>query len=240
MAFTKHDYWETSDDTYLLLNSVNDWGAQTFTASASYDLTKIELKVFRQVGDDFGSAYCEIQGVDGGGDPDGVTAATSDAVAPASVPEVTSDWVTFTFSTPYSITSSNQYAIVLYTTAANSSNYIAWRVDSAAVAYESGASNFSNNAGSSWAGPYVGDTMFRTYSGSSASYVDISATIAAASGLTVSATKLTYQDVSATIAASSGLTVVADVKGGVVENYSAGNTRRLVVAGNDSIWYENN
>lgn len=244
MAYTKQDYYEADGQassflSSMTINAVNDWGAQTFQASSDYDLTRISMVLSRGTGDNPGTITVEIQGVDGGGDPDGGTLGST-TITYTDVPETDAnrEWVNADFGTPVSLTSGTNYAIVLRTSAASTSELLLWWFINADN-YANGARNFSTNGGSSWNGPFASDCSFRTYSGSATTYRDVAITIAGTSSLTLSAEKVAYKDVAITIAGTSTLSLAATIIGGTVANYTGGNTRRLVVAGSDSIWYEN-
>jgi hypothetical protein len=69
-------------------------------------------------------------------------------------------------------------------------------------------------------------------------YRDVAFTIAGTSGFSIAADSVVYKDAAFTIAGTSGFSCAAEMIGGTVENYETNQTCRLVVAGNDSIYYE--
>lgn len=71
-------------------------------------------------------------------------------------------------------------------------------------------------------------------------YRDVAFTIAATSGFSITANQFSYKDVAFTIASTTTTSFAAETIGGDVENYETNQTRRLVVAGNDCIYYESN
>ncbi|MFC2000610.1 hypothetical protein ACFLXE_07670, partial [Chloroflexota bacterium] len=68
----------------------------------------------------------------------------------------------FTFATPYSISSGNDYAIVIYTSGGDASNYYTAAYNSAG-GYANGRECSSTDGGSNWTGSDATDLYFKTY-----------------------------------------------------------------------------
>jgi len=168
MAYTLRENWTNTSSNKIPLDATTDHAGQTFQATSTYLLSKIELYLFRGNGDDAGNLTVEIQGVDGGGDPDGNVLSSSNPVDSTTLMEAAEagttggEWIAFTFS-PTSITNGDNYAIVLKSSAANSSNVVYWRLSGTEWG-GTGARNFSSDGGSTWSGPFSNDFLFKNYS----------------------------------------------------------------------------
>ncbi|MFH1451180.1 MAG: lamin tail domain-containing protein, partial [bacterium] len=136
--------------------SGNDWGAQTFTAGMTGNLTKVSLKV--KSGGAPGPFTVEIRNVSG--DNPGSTLLGS-----ASLSSISSTYAEydFIFSPAISVTSGTQYAIVSHESApiggATNDRYFQSYKDG----YANGKKYESSDAGSSWIAQASDDFWFKTY-----------------------------------------------------------------------------
>ena len=156
-----YDYYNTGDDGADGMSSSNKYQAQTFTASASYTIESVKLKLFKTGSP--GTFTVEIQGVDGSGDPDG-SAITSGTYDGDTLTTSTSGaWYQITFGAGTALTSGTEYAIVVYCSTADASNYITMRLDSSSPTYSDGYRVTSTDGGSSWSQDTTRDYVFETY-----------------------------------------------------------------------------
>lgn len=156
---------DDGEDTSVALDAANDYAAQTFTApSTAYKIGGVDLKIWTGSGDDVGRIEVELQGVDGGGDPDGTIHASGiiDTTEIADS-EGTRPWVRCYFYSPYALTASTQYAIVVHGDSCDASN-ILYISKEATGTYGGGADNFSTDGGTTWTGPNAGDLGFQAFS----------------------------------------------------------------------------
>lgn len=230
------DSYTTGDDSQRSVYQAN-WEGQSFTASQDYDISSVEIKVYKS-GSPSGDLTVSIRATDGSGLPTGGDLA-SGAIACSSITDTSApgDWYEITFGAAYSLSSGTKYAIVVRATSANSSNRIFLRADSSSPSYGGGNLVISSNAGTSWSNASTWDVVFKTYE-SDVEYVELSGTIAAESVVEDADLEIdTYISLSGTIAAVSE-----------VENASLGftavslgesvATKRVVAVGNNQLWYE--
>lgn len=138
-------------------NTVNIRG-QTFTASASYTLSSIDIRA-RRYGNP-GNVTLNIKAVDGASKPTGAAIATA-TIASSLVPTA-EGWVNFNVS-DVALTSGTKYWFGIYAASGDSeNNYIDFRSTSAA-GYANGALTNSSTSGSTWNIATTHDAPFRTY-----------------------------------------------------------------------------
>ena len=131
--------------------------AQTFTAGRTGALDRVDLDLAR--GPSTGPLIVEIRNVVGAAP--GTSVLASAAVPPASVPVDTYVFVPAEFATPATVVAETRYAIVAYTTGANS---YSWRCNGS-VPYARGA-GFSSRGSpppAAWPEEGIWDFRFRTY-----------------------------------------------------------------------------
>ena len=116
-----------------------EFRAMTFPVSISGELTKVALSVFCSTGD----LVLSIQGLNGGGTPDGVSLTSKQFTSASGLPTSSSGAVDFIFDTSVTVSSGNSYAIV-----AQGLGNCGWVVP-ASGSYPSGVGYFSSN-GISW------------------------------------------------------------------------------------------
>jgi hypothetical protein len=149
----------TLDQSSTTVNSAIDMTtgreyAQVVTAGLSGSLVAIDVSVLR-AGTPLSDLTASIRAVSSG-QPTGVDLAAA-SVPYTSVP-LGAQWVSFTFSSPISVTPGDQFAIVLSNTT-NGANPYSWGFETTA-SYAGGGS--SVNTGSGWV-PRSSGFAFRTY-----------------------------------------------------------------------------
>lgn len=228
---------------------------QTFLAGSNYDVSQVAFYMWKQNANDANVFYCYLYALDGSNKPTG-SALASGQITLASVPNGigSKDWVTIAFASSYSLTSGTSYGLVTYCPDADYTD-VAVQVDSN-VKYTNGLQWYSSD-GTNWA-DNSRDQYFRTYE-ESFTYVDVSANIDGSGDITGTASVSDVIDASAglsgsgSIVGTSSLTTYIDVSASIIgagsiigtstktlewQNENFISVRRLVVAGNDSIWYE--
>lgn len=157
---TLFDSYTTNDDNVNAPNGTTVY-CQTFTASASYSLTSIKLKLAR-VGTP-GTCYAKIYATT-------ASKPSGDALSSASFSGDTlttdsnvGEWLEI--STPsINLSSGIKYAIVVSAPDGNGLNSLNWRNDETSSAYAGGGREYSSNAGSTWTSESATiDCMFETY-----------------------------------------------------------------------------
>ena len=231
------DYYNTGDDASAQASNTR-WIAQTFTASITYSINSVKLKLWRDVTLAPGIVTASIRATTSGlpsgtdlcsGTTDGDTLPTTAGTA---------EWREITFGSPANLTSGTVYSIVLR--CAGSGSYpLNWRSDNSSPTYSGGSYCYSSDSGSSWTALTSADMMFETYS--AVTYVDISGIIAGTSDLSGTLTLSTQVNIAGTIA---GISTVGGVLGAELilsSDWQIGDeipTKRLIQIGNNALWYE--
>lgn len=142
----------------------NNWLSQVFEAQATYSVTGALVKVYKEgtPGDDL---EVELRNVSGG-DP-GVTVHASGTLVEADIDTGTAgDWYACEFSSPYAVTATTDYALVLYSSSApGTANCYHWFYDSTG-GYDGTDAYYdiSADGGSSWTPDTGKDLMFGMFS----------------------------------------------------------------------------
>lgn len=153
---TLRDSHNTGDDGDNGFYGANVWVGQTFTASASYSITSVKLKLYR-LGSP-GTITVSIRATSSGlptgndlcvGTTDGDTLTTSSS----------GEWREITFGSAYTLTSGTVYAICVRALNGAIPNIAYWRIETVG-SYSNGQS--CNYNGSIWA-QGANDYMFETY-----------------------------------------------------------------------------
>lgn len=138
-----HEYVNVGDDTQISVASDN-WAAQVFVVSSTYDLTSVKIKLWRTSG--AGTLTVALYAADGSGYPTGAALKTGTLTA-ASVSLISPGaWHTVTFTTVQSMSVAS-YTVVLHY---SGTGVINWRVVGGGV-----GCSVSSDAGATWA-PYGG------------------------------------------------------------------------------------
>lgn len=146
---TQRESFEVHNDDLSITG--NTWLAQSFTASADYNITSVSLQVIIY---NAGNWTVRIQSDNGSDTPSG-TDLTSKTQSLS-----TTGWNEFVFDSPYTLVSGTKYWIV-----ASSVNLNTWYANTTG-GYTGGHQNRSTNAGASWDGGYNSgayDMNFRTF-----------------------------------------------------------------------------
>jgi hypothetical protein len=155
---TLYAFLGTTPASNLAIDSVNDWGGQSFTLLQNQSFQTISLYLKRGIGDDVGTISLSIKNTDGSGHPTGGDLAI--ATLPSSSVAESWGWVQFTFPSVVNLTSSTKYALVLRASGANSSNILYWSFDGAGK-YAGGCLEWSTDGGSSWTSNTSYDCWFK-------------------------------------------------------------------------------
>ena len=133
-----------------------NWGAQTFTAGMSGNLTSCTINIKKQ-GNPAGNMTVGLYATNSNL-PTGAVLATKSLVADS----LTTSYAdtSFVFASPYALTSGTVYALVLSATSGDASNYVLWQYN-VSDGYAGGRRADSTNSGSTWPS-YGGDARFST------------------------------------------------------------------------------
>jgi len=222
----------------LVINAANDWGGQSFTTSSSYTLESIEIYCKKGSGDNVGTIDVELYTVDGSGHPD--TKVAQGTIADGSISDSAYGWISCTLGTPYVVSTTTKYCIVVHGTSLSASNVLYWSFDDdgfGSSAFAGGDQEWSTDGGSSWLTETTQDQLFKCYD--TVDYVDIAATGGGTGGGSAALTLESFVDIAGTGGGTGGGSADLYMLG--MPTGTAGVTyvyRRLVAAGNDEIFYE--
>lgn len=150
----------------LTLNAANDWGGQSFTTTAGYTLSRIDIWCAKGVGDNVGTITVALYAVDDDGHPTG-SALASGSIDDANIPTTGEgyDWVACTLSSSYAVSAATKYCVVVHGTSLSASNILIWSYDDDAgsSAFSGGDQEWSTDGGSSWSTDTTQDQLFRCY-----------------------------------------------------------------------------
>lgn len=158
---TRIDYYITNQDTGHAIGG-NNWEAQTFTASESYNISAVKLQIQRSAGTTPGIVTVSIRAVDGSNHPvlPDLAVGTTNGDTLPEVPNT--EWRTIVFTSVAALTNGQMYAIVMRSAA----NFSSWRADASTPLYANGQREHSlggAGANDTWTGDIGDDYMFETY-----------------------------------------------------------------------------
>lgn len=158
------DFYDTNNDNYAGYNESDEWRAQTFTASGSYSVTQVALRLFRI--NTPGTVTVSIKATDSNGKPTGADLCSGTTDGNALTTDTAGAWVTITFTTAYALTHNTLYAIVVKAVCPNTSDYWYWTYDDNDATYVGGRALYNSAAPAGTWNFMSGtdDYMFRTYS----------------------------------------------------------------------------
>lgn len=158
---TKFEYYDSGDDSQGGFYGTY-WHTQTFTTTVGFTITSVKLLVAR-VGAS-GTLTISIKAVDGAGKPTGADLCSKaiDSTVLTTNADV-GEWYEFTFTTPYLLSATTMYAIVVRCTGTDNSNRCYWRFDGSSPTYTNGQDLYSSDSGSSWTAFASIDRMFETW-----------------------------------------------------------------------------
>lgn len=220
------EFYNTGDDIQATITTTT-WYAQTWTTTSAYTIASVKLKLYDSgaINNFVVSIRATTTGKPSGGD------LTSGSISSTTITDGNPGSFVEIDLTPYALSDATQYAIVCRVDAQSAS----WRVDNSSPSYGGGNGLSSSNSGSTWnAGGW--DSMFEIYSGGTP--VELSGTVAASSTVTGNMVVVTAVELSGTISAQSsvGPSSLGSVSVGLTVRTAF--IKRLVVAGNNQIWYE--
>jgi hypothetical protein len=150
-------YEVTPTDAYQVRDV--GWKGQTFTASDSYSLTSVKILIYKSDGTP-GNVVLGIKatsaGLPTGSELGSVTIAGSSLTT-----NTAGEWKEFVFSSPISLTSATQYALIVRCPTCDESNRIRWKLVGTGT-YSGGTQVLSGDSGSSWSTD-IPDFLFQTY-----------------------------------------------------------------------------
>jgi hypothetical protein len=197
--------------------------AQSFVTGLSYSISSVQLYLYRSGA--LTSATVEIQETTGGL-PNGTVVVSKTIVG--SVIPTSLGWVEFLFATTPTLTNGTTYAIVL--SIIGSSEYVVWNynyVDGEGL----GHAYFDGTVWNVF--PYA-IALYQVYGEAGVTFIDLSGTVGGIGTLTGALVEK-FSNLSGTVAGVGAMTGKLTKK--FVNNNTATNSR-LVVAGSNSIWYE--
>ena len=204
------DYYNTGDNNGSTFG-LTTWRAQSFKASSGYSAESVKLLLLKSASGALGTVTVSLRAVDGSSFPTGGDLAVGTTDGNTLTTDFAGEWREITFGTPYELTAEVTYAIVVRALAA--AFFGTWRAEVPGT-FADGVGSRSTNSGSTWTIPVSTDNMFEVYGTASSTYVDFAATLAVTGGLSAN---LYYGSVN-------------------VKGYTS--TKRIVVAGYNSIYYE--
>ena len=149
------EFYNTGDDNEGAFQDIY-WKAQTFTATTSFEISCVRVKIRTDGNAD--TLFASLRNVDEVGMPTS-TDLTSGS-ADVSDLGVSSEWKAC-FETPYTLSADTKYALVIH---ASTTDDTWWRYDDADASYASGSCYGSGDSGNSWTSIYSGsDFLFETY-----------------------------------------------------------------------------
>ncbi len=155
---TLQDYYDTSGTNDYVIYG-DEWEAQVFTASASYTILSVKVRLKRT--NTLGTVTVSIRAISAS-KPSGadlcVGTVDCSAISTASGGEL----VEFTFTTSYALVAGTQYAIVVRALDADASNYVNW-VAATGNPYANGGESDSSDGGVVWDSISTADLRFETY-----------------------------------------------------------------------------
>lgn len=146
---------------FLLLNSSQDWGGQSFTPTKSYYAKRIELWIKKGPGSDIGNIDVELwcTGVEGHPAPPMLS---SGIIANADVSENYA-WVLCNFEVFDFIDEDTKYCIVVHGDSLDVDNTLIWACGGDGSGLPNGDQEWSINGGSTWSTDTTRDQLFRVY-----------------------------------------------------------------------------
>jgi hypothetical protein len=173
MAVSIQDNYDGTATPYIALtiDAANDWGGQTFTASADYDATRVDIWAAKGIGDTVGTVTVAIYAVDGSSHPTG-SALASGTFTDTDIDDTTNyKWVQCDMSSPVSLSQGTEYAVVVHGASLSAANVLIWSFDDDGAGgsdYANGDQLWSTDGGSSWLAVTTQDQLFRVYGSPSA------------------------------------------------------------------------
>ena len=165
MAATKHEFYDTGDNTRSASYDPF-WEGESFTVGSvgtdeDHDITKIVVLIFKS-GSPPATLTYYIYAVDGSGLPTGSALSTGTIATSGLSTSSAGVWEDVSMSS-YTLQASTQYAVVQDVGGGDSGNFIGWRLDTVGATYGGGNRVESGNSGSTWANNALMDYMFEIW-----------------------------------------------------------------------------
>jgi hypothetical protein len=151
------DNYETGGDAWRSDNGGTYWSAQTFTPSSNYNVTSIEVFMYRESALTPTTVTAAIRATSAG-EPTGANLASGSIAGSTLTTSSSGAWNDITLSSPYSLSSGTQYAVVVY----GSNGVFYHRYDSGGATYSGGTFLWSDDSGATWTNNADMDGYFRT------------------------------------------------------------------------------
>jgi len=203
---------------------------QTWTTTSAYTIYQVKLKFYRHATTNPGNVTCYIYATSGSL-PTGSASCTSAAVDCSGITTDTAgEEVTFTFESGAELSDATEYAIVILSS--NSSPCIYWKVN-----YSYGDGQAVRAGSPTWYANSSIDHWFETYDEDVEEYVDIAGVIAETSSLLGTISLYDIKALSGTITRTSTLSGAIIVSSNW-QTDTFQTIKRLVIIGNNSLYYE--
>ena len=157
----------TSNNIFVSVHDAT-WESQTFTPSVGYDISYVELLIYRvgSPGNTIVSIYATAAGK-----PTGSPLATVTSDMDSLSTSASGVWTPFIFSSPYTLVASTMYAIVVSVAGVGAGNSVNWRASNANP-FATGTRVGTVDSGSNWSIDAATDYAFKTYDGAYLQPVD--------------------------------------------------------------------
>lgn len=168
MAGATKEYYTLSDDGSSTAYGVNWLAQSTANLTSSYTVTSISVKMYRVNLPDTATVALRTSG--GGNNlPTGANLAAGTIDANTLVTTGgDGEWYEVAISPAVAVTSGNSYAVLLYATTANATDYMRWRSDTTSPTYSNGNTSTSADSGATWTAVPGTDFMFALNASASA------------------------------------------------------------------------
>ena len=164
---TLYENYVGARETWSSLDNVNDRSCETFIAGSTHDAGAIHLWLYHD--NNPGDLTVSLTATDGAGKPTG-GALASGTILEANIPEGQGNaaWVEVVFPSPYSVSNTVKYAIVLSAPSSEAQKVVFAGRSTASGGYSNGQIGLSTNGGSSWIVADSPDLLFKVYDESNA------------------------------------------------------------------------
>lgn len=201
VTYTLREYYDTGGDTPTYIYGDNCY-AQTWTTTSAYNLGQVELYIWK-TGSPTWALYVMIYET-ADGKPSNWLKTYS---LPSSSCPSSPTWFNFTY-TPFSLSASTKYAIVLkIQSGGDVSNCYNWEFDTGSSTYTGGDYGYSSDGGTTWTMTDGKDFMFKTYSATNSysSTASQGATVTLTGAVQLQATRTVSQSATVTLSSTGAL-----------------------------------
>ena len=232
MATLQETYYTGGSSVYNTQSPY--WCTQIFQAGSNYELSSVKLQLKRAASAP-GTITISIRAVTGTPQtalPTGSDLASGTTNGDTLTQDIAGEKREITLSSPLSLTSGTYYAIVLKGPTAPA--IVSWIFNTNGT-YADGNYATSSNSGGAWAADATNDFMFETW-GSSTTYSELAGNCAGVGGGSADLAVSIYSALAGTCAAVGGGS--AELGSTLVYTSGYKTYKRLIVAGNNQIWFE--